>query len=297
MKRYIIVDDPVAKAVSLLTAWRRFGNPAGFWLARRLKSSGLVQLEDRQSGVRCTCTKPSVPAFAEVWHRRDYDVPRMQIRPNDVVIDIGANQGVFTCYAAYHGAQVYAFEPFPQSFETLQENVRSNGFEKNVTARPWAIGGKNGTANLTYTDTYGGVMNSINLTFCQNKKLDMQKQIAVPCYTLSQTIEDLKIGTIRLCKIDCEGSELDILKQVTKKELGKIDSLTIEYHPDAYDLQELVGLMLSWGTHQISFADEIGPLLKMAGQRSWGFGTERFILRAVSNQALRRRENLEEAPN
>ena len=61
---------------------------------------------------------------------RDYDVPRMQIRPNDIVVDIGANQGVFTCYAAYHGARVYAFEPFPQSFETLQENVREQWIRK-----------------------------------------------------------------------------------------------------------------------------------------------------------------------
>ncbi|HMD41485.1 MAG TPA: FkbM family methyltransferase [Candidatus Acidoferrum sp.] len=211
----------------------------------------------------------------------------MQIRPNDIVIDIGANQGVFTCYAAYHGARVYAFEPFPQSFETLRENVRSNGFEKNVTARPWAIAGQNGTANLVYTDSLGGVMNSINLAYCQKKNIDMQQQIAVPCYTLAQIIEDMKIDRIRLCKIDCEGAELDILKQVTEKELRKIDSFVIEYHPESYALQELIGLMLNWGTHQISFADEVGPMLKMAGHSAWGFHFERLILRAVSNRALR----------
>jgi FkbM family methyltransferase len=286
MMRFFKVSDPIAKAVSLLTAWRRYGNPAGLWLAGHLKPNGRLQLADRRSRVRCTCTRPSTPIFAEVWHRRDYDVPRMQIRPNDVVIDIGANQGVFTCYAAYHGAQVYAFEPFPQSFETLRENVQSNGFEKNVTARPWAIAGQNGTANLTYTDSLGGVMNSINLAYCQKKNLDMRQQIAVPCYTLARIIEDMKIDRIRLCKIDCEGAELDILKQVTEKELRKIDSFVIEYHPESYALQELIGLMLNWGTHQISFADEIGPMLKMAGQSAWGFHFERLILRAVSNRAL-----------
>jgi FkbM family methyltransferase len=286
MKRFIVVSDPIAKVVSLLTGWRRYGNPASFWLARHLKPHGQLQLVDRRSGVRCTCTRPSIPVFAEVWHRRDYDVPRMQIRPNDIVVDIGANQGIFTCYAAYHGARVYAFEPFPQSFETLQENVRSNGFEKNVTARPWAIGAQNGTANLIYTDMLGGVMNSINLAYCQKKNLDMQQQITVPCYTLAQIIEDMKIDRIRLCKIDCEGAELDILKQLTEKELRKIDSFVIECHPESYGLQELIGLTLNWGTHQISFADEIGPILRMAGHSAWGFHFERYILRAVSNRAL-----------
>ena len=286
MKRFNIVSDPIAKAVSLLTAWRRYGNPVSFWLARHLKPNGRLQLVDRRSGVRCTCTGSSTPVFAEVWHRHDYDVPRMQIRPNDIVVDIGANQGVFTCYAAYHGARVYAFEPFPQSFETLQENVRSNGFENNVTARPWAIAGQNGTANLIYTDMLGGVMNSINLDYCQKKNLDTQQQITVPCYTLAQIIEDMKIDRIRLCKIDCEGAELDILKQLTEKELRKIDSFVIECHPESYGLQELIGLTLNWGTHQISFADEIGAILKMAGQSAWGFHFERYILRAVSNRAL-----------
>jgi FkbM family methyltransferase len=286
MNRFLLVSDPIAKAVSLLTAWRRYGNPAGFWLARHLKPNGRLQIADRQSRVRCTCTRPSTPVFAEVWHRRDYDVPRMQIRPNDIVFDIGANQGFFTCYAAYHGARVYAFEPFPQSFDTLQENVRSNGFEKNVAARPWAIAGRNGTANLIYTDILGGIMNSINLAYCQKKDLDIQQQITVPCYTLAQIIEDMKIDRTHLRKIDCEGAELEILKLLTEKELQKIDSFVIEYHPEAYGLQELIGLMLNWGTHQISFADEIGSLLKIAGHSAWGFHFERLILRAVSNRAL-----------
>jgi hypothetical protein len=119
------------------------------------------------------------------------------------------------------------------------------------------------------------------------ENLDMRQQIAVPCYTLARIIEDMKIDRIRLCKIDCEGAELDILKQVTEKELRKIDSFVIEYHPESYALQELIELMLNWGTHQISFADEIGPMLKMAGQSAWGFHFERLILRAVSNRALR----------
>jgi hypothetical protein len=29
--------------------------------------------------------------------------------------------------------------------------------------------------------------------------------------------------------------------------------------------------MLNWGTHQISFADEIGAMLKIAGRSAWGF--------------------------
>jgi Methyltransferase FkbM domain len=81
-----------------------------------------------------------------------------------------------------------------------------------------------------------------------------------------------KLDRIRLCKLDCEGAESEILKQLSEKELQKIDAFAIEYHRDAYSLQELLGVILSWGTHHISFAEE--QIF------------ERYVLRLVSHRVL-----------
>jgi FkbM family methyltransferase len=266
------MSGPITKALSLLTAWQRYGNPWSIWLARHLQPRGKVEIIDRASRVRCKCTTASSWMFGETWHRRDYDVPKVPIRPSDIVLDVGANQGFFTCYAAHLGARVYAFEPFPQNFDTLLENVAANGFEKNVVARAWALAGKNGTVDLIYSDRLGGGMNTINLRFSENNQLDPRHQITVPCYTLPRIIMELNLDKIRLCKLDCEGAELEILKQLSEKELQKIDTFAIEYHRDAYSLQELLGVILSWGTHHISFAEE--QIF------------ERYVLRLVSRRVL-----------
>jgi tRNA/tmRNA/rRNA uracil-C5-methylase (TrmA/RlmC/RlmD family) len=51
----------------------------------------------------------------------------LSISPGDVVLDIGANIGVFTLYAAKQGAQVYAYEPMPPTYGVLQQNVKAHG--------------------------------------------------------------------------------------------------------------------------------------------------------------------------
>jgi len=55
-------------------------------------------------------------------------VKGVPIRPGDIVLDIGANQGFFSCYAAHKGAKVFAFEPVPELRDRLMFNLRRNGF-------------------------------------------------------------------------------------------------------------------------------------------------------------------------
>jgi len=59
----------------------------------------------------------------------------VSISPGDVVLDIGANIGVFTLYAAKQGAQVYAYEPMPSTYGVLQQNVKAHGLCRLVHAR------------------------------------------------------------------------------------------------------------------------------------------------------------------
>lgn len=54
---------------------------------------------------------------------------------------------------------------------------------------------------------------------------------------------------IRLLKLDCEGSELDILRDLKAPE--RFDSIAIEFHDHAYPLEELLQCLLGFGTHQV----------------------------------------------
>lgn len=56
-------------------------------------------------------------------------------------------------------------------------------------------------------------------------------------------------GNFRLLKLDCEGSELAILKDL--KDAERLDSIAVEYHEHAYSIQALMDCLLGFGTHQV----------------------------------------------
>jgi FkbM family methyltransferase len=59
----------------------------------------------------------------------------VSISPGDIVLDVGANIGVFALCAAKQGAQVYAYEPIPGTFELLQQNIHLHGLDNMVHPR------------------------------------------------------------------------------------------------------------------------------------------------------------------
>jgi FkbM family methyltransferase len=71
----------------------------------------------------------------EIWDDKLYFQEGVSILPGDIVFDVGANIGVFTLYAAKQGAQIYAYEPIPSTFELLQRNIHLHGFDNIAYAR------------------------------------------------------------------------------------------------------------------------------------------------------------------
>ena len=69
-----------------------------------------------------------------VWHVRSFyeEEPETvawldSMQPGDTLWDVGANIGKYAIYAASRGVQAFAFEPEPQNFALLAENVELNG--------------------------------------------------------------------------------------------------------------------------------------------------------------------------
>src|SRR5260370_33931699 len=75
---------------------------------------------------------------------------RVNPKPGDWVMDIGANKGGVTALCALNGASVVAYEPNPIAFELLEETIKLNHIEKQVTAIPAAVHTKTGTTKMTY---------------------------------------------------------------------------------------------------------------------------------------------------
>ncbi|MDQ3639892.1 MAG: FkbM family methyltransferase [Actinomycetota bacterium] len=72
---------------------------------------------------------------------------RRQLRPGSVFVDVGANIGVYTLWAAESGAHVIAIEPDRDAFSCLQENLSLNNYD--VTPLPLALSDRPGELRLT----------------------------------------------------------------------------------------------------------------------------------------------------
>ena len=66
----------------------------------------------------------------------------------DHMINIGANQGFYTCLALFKNKKVLAFEPEPLNFKYLLENIKINNWSTNIEAYPLAVSNKNGLQKL-----------------------------------------------------------------------------------------------------------------------------------------------------
>ena len=118
-------------------------------------------------------------------------------------IDIGANIGITTVAIAKRlrrGGELHSFEPVPEYFNILKENVSSNGLE-NVKIYKLAVTDQVGKAPFYQKELSSGIV------FEQGAK-----KFEVPTTTIDRFLTAEKIGRMDLINMDCEGSELLVLR-------------------------------------------------------------------------------------
>jgi FkbM family methyltransferase len=230
---------------------RNYRNP--LTIARqRFFGAALIDVVDRRTGLRFRCRPGAEVMMAETLHTHIYDLEFAAIQEGDAVFDIGANHGFYSCWAALQGARVYAFEPDPRSFELLESNIRANRLQERVRAYPYAIASQTGEVNLFRTHKLGGGMNTIVPEFAEKAGADITSFARVKAITFTDAMALCDIGRLRVCKLDCEGSEFAILKSLENKTRDKVDAFVMEYHPEAYKLMDLLRLLLDWDGYHIS---------------------------------------------
>lgn len=218
--------------------------------AQRALAREIVRVADRRTGLSFRCLRGADRMLGEICHSRVYDIETAPVRPGDVVLDVGANHGFAACWFAYHGARVYAFEPAPQVFSLLERNVEANGLAGRVRAFPEAISDREGRAELLISSFLGGGTSTLHPELAATLPITGRTEVWVR--SLPAVIQELGLDRIRLLKLDCEGSELEILRSLDRALLDRIDSLAIEYHPAVYPLCELIETLEAAGDLHLS---------------------------------------------
>ena len=184
-------------------------------------------------------------AFWQIFLRRVYRVQA----DDKVIMDLGANIGVFTLYAARCAphAKVLSLEPFPSTFGRLVITVRGHNLDDRVKCLNFAATGTDGAR----------VMPDASVP-SQRRALasaaNGEEGTQVTGRTLEALLSENQLPQVDLLKMDIEGSEYEVLLSTPRSVLARIRRIAMEYHGDCapYSKEQLfdhlrdAGFQVKW---------------------------------------------------
>lgn len=198
---------------------------------------------------------------------RDQYRARDFIKSDSVIIDAGANVGVFSVFAdsLADKGQIFAFEPVFKTYQTLEKNVQER---RNIIALHSALGAKAGIADVIVHDKLSGwnylADSEKNLTA---KPSNFLKRESTNVTTIDEFVKNRNLPRVDFIKIDTEGYEKQIIEgaRETIKKFKPVLALSA-YHlkDDKNTIPALVMSISSDYTHELSYHDEEVFLFKRA---------------------------------
>jgi FkbM family methyltransferase len=170
--------------------------PGGQGVVRREGALFLLNL-------KYTCDRFILTDGVDEPEQRKYFFDHMRARGCDMFIDIGANIGTYTVFAALNTdcKDILAFEPNPHCYDRLRTQLMLNDIAGKTVTRMAAVSNKNGEVSFEI-DPRGNHLFS--------KVSDAKSNVTVPSVRLDDEapISGRKIAL----KIDVEGHETNVLE-------------------------------------------------------------------------------------
>ena len=159
----------------------------------------------------------------EMYILKEYKSLYRYIQPGSTVIDIGAHIGLFSVLAArlHKNVKVFSYEPFPENYSLLRENVDINSLKKQIKTFKVGIGAKEEKRKLyVHRSNSGG----------HSLYKKSNNAITISLIPLREVFRANNIRTCDFLKMDCEGAEYEILMNTPDDILKKIKCIALEYH-------------------------------------------------------------------
>jgi FkbM family methyltransferase len=148
--------------------------------------------------------------FKQGFESEDIHYVLMLLPANPVVLDIGANFGIYSVLIASssESSQVHSFEPVPHTVSLLRSNVDRNGVGARITINNVAVGSEPGNLLIT-TDRYAG-----NYLLVGNSYDGNVQEVSV--IRLDDYVAEKGLQRVDFIKCDVEGAELLVMKGASK---------------------------------------------------------------------------------
>ncbi len=253
-----------------------------------------MQTARLQDGTEVYCiTRPEARALDS--HIDGYFQHGISVQSGDVVLDIGANIGLFgvrTAQRTKTRAKVFAFEPVPPIFDVLDANARRHGGGSVIPVRK-GVASKPGSITISYyprspglstahpeiwgagTDrlaraVHGGARNMPDgMRWGRFLPASVSRLIAgylrgrverVTCdtVTVSDFVKERGLDRIDLLKVDVEGAELDVLLGVDAGDWPKVRQVVAEVHDIDGRVDRVCELLRTHGLTRVTVEAEKG---------------------------------------
>jgi len=168
------------------------------------------------------------------------------LKPEMVFVDVGANQGEFSLFAAKRllNGRVYSFEPLTEYFHKLVENVQANGLHRKVSLVKLGVSDTSGRFPIYFDSENKNHNEGIASLHAQAGTELLEKEI-IETTTLDSYFDQNPISRLDVLKIDVEGSEFQVLKGAMKtlvqfKPLILIELSEANFNVAGYTIQDVV---------------------------------------------------------
>lgn len=203
------------------------------------------------------------------------------LRKDDLFIDVGANVGSYTILASgAAGAETICFEPVPQTFQHLLDNVYLNRLAGTVTAHNVAVGAKAGEVEMMSDQ------DTVNRVVPGGESYSGAK-VMVPVITLDEALS----GRVpKMIKIDVEGFETLVLQGAARTlENPGLEAVLIELNGSGeiygFDESKLHHRMIELGFSKCSY-NALTRELRDGEDENWYTGNCLYVRNRSMAQGL-----------
>jgi len=175
--------------------------------------------------------------YDEIFVSQIYYHPEMRIAKHPIVMDVGANIGLYCVWAhrRYQPQTIYCYEASPWTFPYLEANVKRLVDPETTTAHTFnrALASSSGRAlTLHQSPLVSGIS-----TLLDKSKVRWVQQLSaseelltheVVTSTVSAEMAANRIAAVDILKIDVEGFFMEVLKGIAEADFERIRNIVVE---------------------------------------------------------------------
>ena len=225
--------------------FRNIANWPEYTFYKGERSKRPLQFRTRPNAISFEVSQSLYWVFKELFVEDFYNIKELtsSLPAHPIILDIGANAGFFDILvlSKLKDARIWAYEPLPSNCNLIEATIQRNQLlREGLQLFNLAVTGLPVESIKLYTENTGS--NSEIASVFSNFDSRNTNAVTVRAQSLTSIIKENDFKKIDLLKLDCEGSEYDILYNTPGEVLRVVKKLVVEVHEIDADVNNVGAL-------------------------------------------------------